>query len=234
MAITLLSTTVSHAQNREPRNSFDAGIGYHFGAYRNLTLSPVSIYDTQHLVYQLSYSRLTRKNGLFQVNFQGWKSQLVSEKIPSLNLDYTNYRLDIGYLFRIFQTDHLALHAGVVSRTINSEFNSINPDPGRLIAGEIQNKLSLSARLSYDIDQQHAVSTQLTMPLLFFVFGNLDTSIYTFDEYQGVMLSTQYRYAFSQNWAAMFRYFFGYDKVKSSNDFGELQNQFLGVIQYRF
>lgn len=224
--IILFFVTAANGQISESKKQLNVKIGYNQGLYKNLTLSPVVLYAFNNPFFEIGYLRKTKKNRLFDIHLKYWKSELKTDKTPALNLDYENVGLHLNYLFPIFNKNKLSIHTGIFSRTSLVGFGQI--------AGEIQQKFALAGRLKYELNNKHTLFTQLSIPILYAIKGNLDFDFYSFRRYIGYNYNLSYAYKLSNKFDITLSYFSRYDKVESTNIFRELQNQFTLGINYNF
>lgn len=224
LTISFFVTSVSLAQETAFKNEISIYTGYHFGLYKNLTLSPVSLYKYQGAIYEINYLRHTKKNRILEVRFQHWVSKLKSEKIPALNLNYASDRLGFSYLYPISNNNNWTIHTGFFSNTMGASYGKQN-------AFEFQQKLALTGRISYQINDKQFITSQLSIPFFLFVRGNLDTDIYSLSkQYLGYVFNIDYYYSLSDRFSIILQYHSRYDKIQSTNVFRELQNKInLGI-----
>lgn len=229
LTITLIFfiTNFSLAQKTAFKNEVGLHAGYNFGLYKNLTLSPVSLYKYQSLIYEGNYLRHTKKNRIFEIRIQHWNSKLKSEKIPELNLNYISDRLSLSYLYSISNKNKWIIHSGFFSNTIGASYGEQN-------AFEFQQKLALTGRIRYQLNNKQYITSQLSVPFLLFVKGNLDNDIYSFSQYQGYIFNIDYHYSLSNRFSLVSQFHSRYDRIQSTNVFRELQNKITLGINYKF
>ncbi|WKN45512.1 hypothetical protein [Tunicatimonas pelagia] len=162
-----------------------------------------------------------------EFNLQHWDSALESEKIPALNLDYRSDRLWFSYLYPVTNQNNWAGHVGFSLQTIGVAF-------GELVAAELQQKISVAGRVNFQLHDRHAINSQLSVPLLLFVFGNLDTDFYPSHRYQGYIFNVAYHYSLSNRFDLVAQFHSRYDRLKSENIFRELQNRVAIGVDFKF
>lgn len=222
--------TTSFAQTEVARNQIDFNIGYTTGAYKNLILSPVVLYRYNNPVLSLGYTRKTKKARILAFRLKHWNTTLESEKIPQLNLNYSNSSLRIDYLFPTIEKEKLTLYTGFFSQTAEV----LQKSEETLIAGELRQKFALTGMLRYELNERHALSAQLSIPFFWLVHGNLDSDIYSFKRYQGYNYRLGYEAKLTNKFDLSLAYSAIYDRIQSNNVFRELQNQLTVGIHYNF
>ena len=222
--------TASFAQTEGARNQIGFNIGYATGAYKNLTLSPVVMYKYNNPVLALGYTRKTKKDRILAFSLKHWNTTLESEKIPQLNLNYSNSSLRVDYLFPTLQKDELTVYTGFFSQTAEV----LQKSEETLIAGEVRQKFALTGMLRYELNERHAFSAQLSIPFFWLVHGNLDSDIYSFKRYQGYNYRLGYEVTLTNKFDLTLAYSAIYDRIQSNNVFRELQNQLTFGVHYNF
>lgn len=228
LIVSFFIANVSLAQNPIFKNEVGINIGYSFGAYKNLTLSPVSLYEYSGITYDINYLRHTKKQRIVEVRFRHWDAKLKSEKIPELNLDYSGDRLDFNYLYPVINKNKWTIHSGIFTQSISALFEN------EIILFEMQQKLAFAGRFKYNINNKQVITSQLSIPFLLFVGGNLDLDFYLINKYQGYLFSLDYQYLLSNRFSIVLQYYSRYDKVQASNIYRELQNQITIGTNFKF
>jgi len=222
-----LITYISVGQNTKFKNEGGIKIGYNWGGFKNLTLAPVSQYNYQSPVFEINYLRHTKKYRIVELKYQHWKSELNSERIPALDLEYKSDLLSLNVLYPVFDKNKWVLHFGFFTQLEAHLY-------GGTIAGELRQRLDFSSRVAYQINEKHRIISQLSIPVIFFVHGKLDSDIYLPDKYQGYIFSVEYQYALSHRFSIVSQFRSRYDRLQSDNIYRELQNRIAAGINFKF
>ena len=213
----------------QSKNQFEFSIGYNFGALKNLEYSPISRYDYNGLIYKLNYKRKTRKQNLFEVQFDHLTSELETDIIPVLNLDYSKTRLGFSYLKKIPTKNKLLLHLGLHSQSNVSKYSKNNNY--RLL---IDHAFGVASRFSYQISENQNFSSKIIIPMVSLRINDTDANIYSLNRNQSILLDLGYEYSLSNQFDLKLSYDFNYDRLQISNAFRELQHQINFGINYKF
>lgn len=225
--ITFFVVSISYGQNTKFKNEGGISIGYNWGAFKNLTLAPVSMYQYQSPVFEIHYLRYTKKNRIVELRYQHWKSELNSERIPALNLEYKSDLISLNVLYPVFDRNKWILHIGFFTQSAAHLY-------GGIIAGEVRQRLDFSTRIAYQINEKHLIISQLSIPVIFFVYGKLDTDLYLPDKYQGYIFNIEYQYALSNRLNLVSQFRSRYDRLQSENIYRELQSRISTGINLKF
>lgn len=225
--ISCFITNISFGQDRKFKNEGGIKIGYNWGGYKNLTLAPVSQYNYQSPVFEINYLRHTKKNRIVELRYQHWKSELNSERIPALNLEYKSDLLSLNVLYPVFDKNKWSLHLGFFTQSEAHLY-------GGTVAGELRQRVDFSSRIAYQINEKHRLISQLSIPVIFFVHGKLDSDIYLPGKYQGYIFSIEYQYAISHRFNIVSQFRSRYDRLESDNIYRELQNRISTGFNFKF
>lgn len=209
------------------KNSLEFSTGYNSGFLKNLVFAPVARYEYSGLNYQLKYVRTTKKEKLFEVQLDYLNSELESDVIPALNADYSKIVLNFSALKRVYNKNRFTVHAGLQTQTnLSSYLNWRQYD--------FQQKLGLSGRFTFQIDEKQTIASKLTLPFAMLRISSFDETVYSLDKYQSVLWSLEYTYSLSDHFDVKASYNFNYDRLQVPNAYRELQHQInLGII-YKF
>ncbi len=213
----------------QQKNELELSTGYNFGALKNLEYAPVSRYDYNGLIYKLIYKRETRNQNLFEVQLDHLSSELKTDIIPVLNLDYSKTRLSFSYLKKNYSKNNFSLYLGLHSQS-NVSIYSKNSNYRYLI----DQAFGIASRFSYQINEKHSFSSKLIIPIASLRLSDSDASIYSLNRHQSVLWNSAYEYSLSDQFGMKFSYDFNYDRLQISNAFRELQHQVSLGINYKF
>ncbi|MBG6130987.1 hypothetical protein IWQ47_002457 [Aquimarina sp. EL_43] len=227
--ICILFFSNSYSQTSPEKNKLEFSIGYNFGALKNLEIAPVSRYDYNGPIYKLNYQRLTKKKKIVEVQLDYLQSELKTDLIPALNLEYTKIGLSFSSLKPIYTKNKFGIHLGLQS---NSDL-SLYPIPNNY-QYILDQKLGIASRFSYQINEKHSLFSKLTIPVLLFRVTNSSANVYSLDRYQSVLWNIGYNYSLSNHLDMKLSYDFNYDRLQISNAFREVQYQLNLGIKYKF
>ena len=216
-------------ETTQPKNQLEFSIGYNFGALKNLEYAPISRYDYNGLIYKLNYKRKTRKQNLFEAQLDHLTSELETDVIPVLNLDYSKTRLGFSYLKKVHTKNNFLLYLGLHSQS-NVSIYSKNSNYRSLI----DQAFGVTSRFSYQISEKQSFSSKLIIPMMSLRISDTDANIYSLNRNQGILWNTEYEYLFSNQFGMKFSYDFNYDRLQIPNAFRELQHQINLGINYKF
>jgi len=214
---------------RESNNRFEFSTGYNIGALKNLEYAPLSRYDYQGPVYKLGYEHSTKNKKIFRVQLDFLTTELLSDLIPVLNLDYIKLGLNIQYLKQAFSTDRFSIHAGLRSRSNVSIYTTSNFD-----GAVIDHSFGLASQFGYRINEKQALFSSLSIPVVLFRVTDRDSGIYSFNRYQSALFNMGYKHSLSKYLDFKFSYDFNYDRLQISNAFREIQYQFNLGLNFKF
>lgn len=225
--ICLLFYTVLHSQTDLKKNNFEFSTGYNAGFLKNLDFAPVRRYDYNALNYQLKYTRITKREKLFEVQLDYLNSELKSDLIPGSNPSYSKIILNFSSLKRIFNKNRFVIHVGLQSQTnVSSYFN--------WKAYDVQQKLGIAGRFTFKIDKKNSLSSKLTIPFILWRTSTFEENFYSLKRYQSVLWNTEYKYSLSKKIDLKANYNFNYDRLQISNAYRELQYQINLGIKFKF
>jgi hypothetical protein len=216
-------------ETTQPKNQLEFSTGYNFGALKNLEYAPVSRYDYRGLVYKLNYKRETRKQNLFEVQLDHLNSELETDIIPVLNLDYSKTRLGFSYLKKTYAKNNFLLYLGLHSQSNvsiyskNSNYRSV-----------IDQAFGVASRFSYQINEKQSFSSKLIIPVVLLRLTDSNADIYSLNRNQSILWNSGYNYSLSNQFDMKLSYEFNYDRLQISNAFRELQHQISLSINYKF
>jgi hypothetical protein len=222
-----ISKTFAQADSIPKKNSIEFSTGYTIGYLKNLTFAPVSRYDYNALNYQLKYTRITKREKLFEMQLDYLNSELETNIIPEPNPQYSKIVLNISSLKEIYKNEKLKIHLGLQTQTNVSSFNEWKQY-------DFQQKLGIAGRFTFHIDDKQSVSSKLTIPVVMWRTSTFEESFYSLGKYQSVLWSTDYSYMLSNRFDLKASYIFNYDRLQISNAFRELQHQINLGINYNF
>ncbi|WP_157821959.1 hypothetical protein [Tenacibaculum sp. Bg11-29] len=227
--IFLLSITNTLAQevSQTKKSSIEFSTGYTIGYLKNLTFAPISRYDYNALNYQLKYTRITKREKLFEVQLDYLNSELETNIIPEPNPQYSKIVLNFSSLKQVYKNEKLKIHLGLQTQTNVSSFNDWKQY-------DFQQKLGIAGRFTFQIDDKQSLSSKLTIPLVMWRTSTFEENFYSIGKYQSVLWSTEYKYTLSKNLDVKADYNFNYDRLQISNAFRELQHQINIGINYKF
>jgi len=226
-----LSYTIGFSQieTNPKKNRLQFSTGYNFGALKNLEYAPVSQYDYNGLIYKLGYERTSKNQNLFSVQADYLKSELKTDVIPVLNLDYTKVDLRFSYLKNIYSKNKFSIYLGLQSYSNISVYVLGNKD--RLI---INQSFGIASQFSYQINKKQALFSKLIIPVVLLRVTDSSADIYSFNRYQGLSWNIGYRYSLSNHFDLTLNYDFNYDRLQIPSAFRELQQQFNLGINFKF
>ncbi len=223
--IAYLSFSTGFAQIN-PNNTLEFSTGYNIGSLKNLEYAPLARYDYKGLVYKLGFERTTKKKNIFSVQFDFLQSELTSDLVPALNLDYDKIGLDVSYLKLAYGREKLSIYAGLHARSEVSIY--AKEAYNRSV---IDQSIGLGSQFSYKINKRQVLFSKLSVPIVIFRATNSDSGIYSFNRYQSILWNIGYTHALSDRNKFKLSYDFNYDRLQISNSFREVQYQFnLGLI----
>jgi hypothetical protein len=225
----LLSITSVFAQedSRTKKNSLEFSTGYTNGYLKNLSFAPVVSYDYSGLNYQLKYTRITKRDKLFEVQLYYLDSELETNIIPEPNPQYSKVVLNFSSLKQVYKNEKFSIYLGLQTQTNVSSFNDWKQY-------DFQQKLGIAGRFSYQVDEKQSVSSKLTIPLVMWRTSTFEENFYSIGKYQSVLWTTDYKYTLSKNVDVEASYNFNYDRLQISDAFRELQHQINLGINYKF
>ncbi|PKH52063.1 hypothetical protein CXF68_15775 [Tenacibaculum sp. Bg11-29] len=209
------------------KSSIEFSTGYTIGYLKNLTFAPISRYDYNALNYQLKYTRITKREKLFEVQLDYLNSELETNIIPEPNPQYSKIVLNFSSLKQVYKNEKLKIHLGLQTQTNVSSFNDWKQY-------DFQQKLGIAGRFTFQIDDKQSLSSKLTIPLVMWRTSTFEENFYSIGKYQSVLWSTEYKYTLSKNLDVKADYNFNYDRLQISNAFRELQHQINIGINYKF
>ena len=226
-----LSYIIGFAQtpdNFKRKNQLEFSTGYNSGFLKNLALAPLSRYDYSGLNYQLKYTRTSEKDNLFEIQLDYLNSELKSDLIPALDIaDYSKFALNFSYLKQVYNKNKIAIHAGLQLQTNVSSFFEWE-------LYDFQQKLGITGRFTFKIDEEHSLSSKLTLPFVMWRTSTFDENFNSLKKYQSVLWSTEYKYKLSNHFDIKLNYNFNYDRLQISNAYRELQHQINLGINFKF
>lgn len=216
------------SDNLKRKNQLEFSTGYNSGFLKNLALAPLSRYDYSGLNHQLKYTRTTKKENLFEIQLDYFKTDLKSDLIPALNIkDYSKYILNFSYLKKVYNKNKFAIHIGLQSQTsISSLF--------KWKVYDFQQKLGIASRFTFKIDEKQTLSSKLALPFMMWRTSTFEENFYSLKNYQSVLWSTEYKYKLSKHIDLKANYNFNYDRLQTFNAYRELQHQFIIGINFKF
>lgn len=230
ISIFIFSFTSAIAQtqiNPEKKNQLEFSTGYNAGYLKNLSFAPVARYDYTGLNHQLKYTRTTKNNKLFEVQLDYLDSELASTIIPEPSTPYSKIVLNFSSLKRVYAKNRLTIHAGLQAQTnVTSYFEWRYYD--------VQQKLGLAARFSFQINDKQSVSSKLTIPLLLWRTATFEENFYSLGKYQSLLWTMNYTYSLSEHFDLKANYNFNYDRLQIPNAYRELQHQLNLGLNFKF
>ncbi len=228
----LLFFTTGFAQtqaNSTKQNRFEFSTGYNFGALQNLEIAPVNRYDYNGLIYKFSYERRSKNENLFNIQLDYLSSNLQTDVIPVLNLDYAKVGLRFSYLKQIFAKKKFSVHLGLQSYSNASIYSKSD------IHNTILNQsFGIASQLSHKINEKQSLSSRLAIPLVLLRNTQASSGIYSLKKYQSVSWNIGYNYSLSPGFDAIFSYDFNYDRLQITSSFREIQHQVNLGLNYKF
>ena len=224
--MSFISVYAQTSGNPKKKNTFKFSLGYNFGALKNLEIAPISRYDYVGLVYKFGYERISKRQNLLSIEFDYLESQLKTDVIPVLNLNYTKSGLSLSYLKQIYHKDKLSVHLGLKSYTNLSTYLKEN------ISRDISNQsFSIASKFNYSINNKHSLSSKLSIPVILYRATHTSSEIHSLKKYQSISWDLSYKYSLSSQLQFVFNYNFHYDRVHIISAFREIQQQInLGIL----
>jgi hypothetical protein len=213
--------------NAKNKNQLEFSTGYNAGFLKNLSFAPVSRYTYNGLNYQLKYTRTRKKENLFEIQLDYLNTKLKSDVIPVLGADYSKTGMNFSYLKQVYTKNKFAIHVGLQSQTTIASYNHWK-------AYDIQQKLGLAGRFTYQIDEKNSLSSKLTLPFIMWRTSTFEENFYAIDKYQSMLWSTAYTYKLSNHFDVKANYNFNYDRLQIPNTYRELQHQVNLGITFKF
>ncbi len=221
------TTGFTQTETNIKKNSLEFSTGYNSGALKNLVFAPIRRYDYSALNYQFGYTRITKREKLFEVQLEYLNSELETNIIPESNPQYAKIVLNFASLKQVYKHQKVKIHVGLQTQTnVSSYFDWKQYD--------FQQKLGISGRFSYQINEKHSLSSKLTLPLLMWRTSTFEESFYSLDKYQSILWNTAYKYKLSEHFDLKISYNFNYDRIQISNAYRELQHQINLGINFKF
>ncbi len=209
------------------KNHLEFSTGYHVGFLKNLAFAPVSRYDYNALNYQLKYTRITKREKLFEVHFGYIDSELKSDLIPEPAPLYSKFILDFSSMKKVFNRNRFTIYIGLQSQTsVSSYFKWKHYD--------FQQKLGIASRFNFEIDEKHSLSSKLTLPFMMWRTSTFEENLYSLNRYQSILWTTSYKYKLSDHFDLNASYNFNYDRLQIFNAYRELQHQINLGINFKF
>jgi len=219
----------SYSQTSPKKNTLEFSTGYNSGALKNLEIAPVSRYDYNGLIYKLGYRRTSKKQNLFNIQLDYLESELKSDLIPVLNLDYTKIDLNISYLKQVYSKNKFSFHLGLKSYSNISSYSKNNE-----FRAIINQSFGVASQSSYQINEKHSLSSKLAMPFILLRATHGDSGIYSLKKYQSVSWNIGYNYSLSNRLDAIATYDFNYDRLQITSAFREVQYQLNVGLNFKF
>jgi len=219
----------SQSETNTKKNKFEFSTGLNSGALKNLEFSPVSRYDYNGLVYKFGYERTSKNQNLFNVQFDYLESELKTDLIPVLNLDYAKIGLSFSYLKQIYSENKFSVHLGLQSYSNLSIYSK--SDDYRSIFNQT---LGIASQFSYQINEKHSFTSKLTIPAVLFRLSDSSADLHSFNKYQSLFWNIGYKYSLSNHLDVKLSYYFNYDRLQIPNAFREIQYQLNLGINYKF
>lgn len=227
-AILCLSILSLNAQDKiQKKNYLEFSTGYNIGFLKNLAFAPVRRYDYNALNYQFRYTRITKREKLFEVQLDYLNSELETNIIPEPNPPYSKIVLNFTSLKQVYKNEKVKIHIGLQAQTnVSSYFDWKQYD--------FQQKIGIASRFTFKINEKHSLSSKLTIPFVMWRTSTFDENLYSLKRYQSILWSTEYKYSFSKNFDLKTNYNFNYDRLQISNAYRELQHQINLGINFKF
>lgn len=220
LTISLLFISNLYAQSSPKNNTLEFSTGYNSGALKNLEIAPVSRYDYTGLVYRLVYERISKKQNLFNIQLDYLASELRTDVIPVLHLDYTKIGLNVSYLKQIYNKNKWAVYLGLNANSNISIYSKRNE-----FRTLVDQSFGLASQFSFQINEKHRVFSRVAIPFLLCRASHASSGIYSVNQYQSMLWQIGYNYSFSSRFDATFRYDFNYDRLQITSAFREVQYQ---------
>ncbi|SEL50493.1 hypothetical protein SAMN04487910_2658 [Aquimarina amphilecti] len=222
-----ISNVFAQADSIPKKNSLEFSTGYINGYLKNLSFAPVARYDYNALNYQLKYTRITKRDKLFEVQLDYLNSELETNIIPEPNPQYSKIVLNVSSLKQVYNKERLKIHLGLQTQSNVSSFYDWEQY-------DFQQKLGIVGRFTFQIDDKQSLSSKLTIPSVMWRTSTFEEKFYSLGKYQSILWSTDYSYKLSNHFDVKASYNFNYDRLQISNAFRELQHQINLGINYKF
>ncbi len=229
ISILTFSTTTVFAQieNKPKRNSIEFSTGYTSSYLKNLAFAPVRRYDYNALNYQFKYTRITKREKLFEVQLDYLDSELETNIIPEANPQYSKVVLNFTLLQQIYKKDKFKVHVGLQTQTnVSSYFDWEQYD--------FQQKLGVAGQFAYQINNKQSLSSKITIPFILWRTSTFEENFYSISKYQSALWTTEYTYNLSNHFDLKVSYNFNYDRLQIFNAYRELQHQINLGINFKF
>jgi hypothetical protein len=223
------TTGFSQTETNIKKNKLKFSTGFNSGSLKNLEFAPVSRYDYDGLIYKLGYERTSKNQNLFELQLDYLSSELKTDLIPALNLDYSRMVLNISYLKKTYTKNNFSIHLGLHSQSNVSIYSKRNNN--RSIVNQT---FGVASRFSYQINEKQKLSSKLIIPMVIFRITDSSSGIYSLNRYQSILWNIGYEYALSNGFDATLSYDFNYDRLQIPNAFRELQYQLNLGLNFKF
>ncbi len=222
-----ISTVFCQEENNTSKNSLELTTGYTLGYLKNLAFAPVQRYEYNALNYQLKYTRITKKEKLFEVQIDYLNSELETNVIPEANPQYAKLVLNISTLKQVYKNEKFKAHVGLQTQTnVSSYFDWRQYD--------VQQKLGVAGRFAYQINDNQSISSKIVIPVILWRTSTFEESFYSLNRYQSALWTTEYKYRLSTHFDLKVGYTFNYDRLQIFNAYRELQHQINLGIHFKF
>lgn len=222
-----ISTVLSQEENNAQKNILEFSTEYTLGYLKNLAFAPVQRYEYNALNYQLKYTRITKKEKLFEVQLDYLNSELETNIIPEANPQYAKLVLNISTLKQVYKNEKFKAHVGLQIQTnVSSYFDWRQYD--------VQQKLGVAGRFAYQINDNQSISSKIVIPVILWRTSTFEESFYSLNRYQSALWTTEYKYRLSTHFDLKVSYTFNYDRLQIFNAYRELQHQINLGIHFKF
>ena len=222
-----ISTVFSQEENNTSKNTLELTTGYTLEYLKNLAFAPVQRYEYNALNYQLKYTRITKKEKLFEVQLDYLNSELETNIIPEANPQYAKLVLNISTLKQVYKNEKFKAHVGLQTQTnVSSYFDWRQYD--------VQQKLGVAGRFAYQINDNQSISSKIVIPVILWRTSTFEESFYSLNRYQSALWTTEYKYRLSTHFDLKVGYTFNYDRLQIFNAYRELQHQINLGIHFKF
>ncbi len=222
-----ITTVFSQVENEPKKNTLEFSTGFTFGYLKNLAFAPVRRYDYNAINYQFRYTRMTKREKLFEVQLDYLNSELETNIIPEPNPQYSKIILNISSLKQVYKNDKVKVHVGLQTQTnVSSYFDWKQYD--------FQQKLGVAGRFVYQINNKQSLSSKITIPFILWRTSTFEENFYSISKYQSVLWTTEYKYNLSNHFDLKVSYNLNYDKLQIFNAYRELQHQINLGINFKF
>ena len=217
-----------HKEKLTKKNKLQFTTGFNSGSLKNLEFAPLSRYNYSGLVYKLNYERTTKNKNLFEIQIDYLNSELKTDLIPALNVDYSKTGLGFSYLKQVYNKNSFSIHLGLQSQTTLSLYFNSN----YYVA---EQEFGIASRFTYKLNKKQYISSKITIPFAL-IRGTENSSFttYSLNKYQSALWKLEYGYALSSNFDIKLNYDFKYNRLHISKAFRELQHQINLGISYKF